>query len=262
MDRNIIIVSTIAFASGAAVGFLVATKKLEKRYADLAQEEIDSVKEQYGRLTRRTKVVQKMSGADFDGDSLEGEDRVIGVVANEYESMKTRYDLMYKESPSKVMQQVGENIGNGVDDYLRENDDLNGDEDDAEIDQEYNPDIMVLPGYDYDDPYVISIEQFEEECLDHDKLTITWYAEDNTLVDEQDEIIDDVGYTVGEANIDIRNARADHPHTVYVRNERISTDFEIDFNLNSYAEMVLGVAMTPREKYEKIQKRKRGLSDD
>jgi len=255
MNRNILIVSTIAFVSGAAVGFLVATKKLEKKYADLAQEEINSVKAQYGRLTRRTKVVQKMSGADFDGDSLEEKDRIVGVVANEYENMKTRYDLMYKESPSKVMQQVGENIGNGVDD-------LNGGEDDAEIDQEYNPDIMVLPGYDYEDPYVISIGQFEEECLDHDKLTFTWYAEDNTLVDDQDEIIDDVEYTVGEANIDIRNARDDHPHTVYVRNERISTDFEIDFNLNSYAEMVLGVAMTPREKYEKIQKRKRGLSDD
>jgi len=258
MNRNILIVSTIAFVSGAAVGFLVATKKLEKKYADLAQEEINSVKAQYGRLTRRTKVVQKMSGADFDGDSLEGEDRVIGVVANEYETMKTRYDLMYKESPSKVSQQVVDD----VDDYPGERDIFNEEEDDAEIDQEYKPDIAILPGYNYDDPYVISIEQFEEECLDHDKLTITWYAEDNTLVDEQDEIIDDVGYTVGEANIDIRNARADHPHTVYVRNERISTDFEIDFNLNSYAEMVLGVAMTPREKYEKIQKRKRGLSDD
>ena len=258
MDRNIIIVSTIAFASGAAVGFLAATKKLEKKYADLAQEEINSVKAQYGRLTRRTKVVQKMSGADFDGDILEEKDRIVGVVANEYETMKTRYDLMYKESPSKVMQQVVDD----VDDYPGERDVFNEEEDDAEIDQEYNPDIMVLPGYDYEDPYVISIEQFEEECLDHDKLTITWYAEDNTLVDEQDEIIDDVEYTVGEANIDIRNARADHPHTVYVRNERISTDFEIDFNLNSYAEMVLGVAMTPREKYEKIQKRKRGLSDD
>ena len=41
------------FAVGAATGFIVAKKVYEKYYADLAQEEIDSVKEAFERQDAR-----------------------------------------------------------------------------------------------------------------------------------------------------------------------------------------------------------------
>ena len=51
-----------AFITGAAAGSVVAWKLLEKRYADIAQEEIDSVKEVYSR---------KYDNDDTNGEPVE-----------------------------------------------------------------------------------------------------------------------------------------------------------------------------------------------
>ena len=54
---NKYVVNIICFAAGAGVGFLVAKKVLENHYAEIAQEEIDSVKETFA--NKENKVITK-----------------------------------------------------------------------------------------------------------------------------------------------------------------------------------------------------------
>jgi hypothetical protein len=90
-------------------------------------------------------------------------------------------------------------------------------------------------------PYVISFEDFCESEDAHDKITITYYAGDGVLVDEDEEIIDDVERLVGENNlINKFGEGSDDPDVLYVRNERLAIDYEVIRQHTSYGEVVSG----------------------
>lgn len=88
-------------------------------------------------------------------------------------------------------------------------------------------------------PYVITSEQFGEEMDHHDKLTIEYYALDNTLVDDGEEIISDVEATIGDAILSFGDG-SDDADVVYVRNEKMAIDYEVIRLNKSYSETVLG----------------------
>lgn len=54
MNNNV--VGAVSFAVGAATGFLVSWKLLKKRYADMANEEIQSVKDMYMRNNKKEEL--------------------------------------------------------------------------------------------------------------------------------------------------------------------------------------------------------------
>lgn len=90
-------------------------------------------------------------------------------------------------------------------------------------------------------PYVISFEEFCEGEDNHDKITITYYAGDGILVDEEEEIIEDVERLVGEDNlINKFGEGSDDPDVLYVRNERMGIDYEIVRQHTCYSEVVSG----------------------
>ena len=104
-------------------------------------------------------------------------------------------------------------------------------------------------------PYVIDIELFSEERDDHDKCTIYYYEDDDTLTDENEEIIQDVYSTVGDA-LGCFGERSNDPEVVYVRNERLSIDYEVIRLSKSYSETVLGIVKEEEKKRSKPRKRK------
>jgi hypothetical protein len=90
-------------------------------------------------------------------------------------------------------------------------------------------------------PYVISLEQFNEEMDYHDKLTLTYYQADDTLVDEDEEIISDVEKLIGSYALSNFGVDSEDPEVVYVRNEKLAVDYEVVRIPNgSYSETVLG----------------------
>ena len=90
-----------------------------------------------------------------------------------------------------------------------------------------------------DAPHIISVEEFSEENPHFDKLTIYYYSEDDTLVDENEEIITDVNVVVGGDALSYFGAWNGDPNAIYVRNEKISVDYEV-INLNkSYSDTVV-----------------------
>lgn len=101
----------------------------------------------------------------------------------------------------------------------------------AEIaDRELNP----------DQPYTISFEEFNENAPDNEQTTLSYYTEDDTLVDSQDKPIDNTEYTVGDDNLTRFGHGSHDPNVVYVRNDKTGMDFEIVRVRGSYQKEVFG----------------------
>lgn len=89
-------------------------------------------------------------------------------------------------------------------------------------------------------PYIITFEQFCEDFDHHDKCTITYYQGDETLVDEEEEIIADARGLIGEETLERFGHGSDDPDVVYVRNEKMAIDYEVVRQENNYKDLVYG----------------------
>lgn len=105
-------------------------------------------------------------------------------------------------------------------------------EDPEEEDSNRNGDINPYP-------YVISTQAFSFECEDHEKEILYYYAQDGVLCDDNQDLVGNWTELVG--NVDSYFGKdASEEHAVYVRNERMETDYEIIFLDKKYSVVVLG----------------------
>lgn len=89
-------------------------------------------------------------------------------------------------------------------------------------------------------PYVIHIDERDETS--YDEVTFTYYADDDVLCRETDEVIaeNDRDRLVGEANLEKFGHGSGDPTVVYIRNDALEMDIEVCRSPNSYAEEVHG----------------------
>jgi hypothetical protein len=214
--KNILILTL-----GVGIGAFVTYQILNKKYAALAQEEIESVRQVFGRGEPKNSI-----NREFDGGYI-------------YNDSKTDIDLTDKTSmhpnitPNMAEKSRYKKL---VRKYTPYN----------EVTKGRNGDVVNTfeVGPDRDDPscYIISIEEFSNERPEYDKISISYYETDDTLADETDEIVPDVETLIGEALLCFGD-QSDDPDVVYVRNECISIDYEIIRLHKSYQETVLGIKM-------------------
>jgi hypothetical protein len=98
------------------------------------------------------------------------------------------------------------------------------------------------PAQPCDDPHVIDIQEFSEGMTSYDKTTLFYYVGDDTLIDEDEEIVEDRVAIVGE-NYRSYLVGADDPQdneVVYVRNERLTSDYEIICFSGRYEQILTG----------------------
>lgn len=185
------IIATIGFLLGAAAGSVVAWKFLDKKYADRAQEEIDSVKEVYSkRMAEMNKTYKEMKVKLIEKDLIEP-------------------DLEFTVTPSQPEENLVEQHST------------------AEMKVDYSSyfepkkeESKEMPD---EKPYFISQEEFEEN-EDYDKIILTYYS-DGVLTDDMDEPIENIEETVGEDPKDHFGEYEDG--VVYVRNDKRMVDYEI-----------------------------------
>lgn len=266
MDNNTIIKASALAVGGVAVGgvggYFLAMKRLEAKYAALADEEINSVKEQY----RRTSIKEKFNSPtdamiEMYGtalrDDIEIEERTEAAEESVQEELeldaitpmdveevrqmtdrieagrklaRTLSGVKIKTSDagypvvSKAEQSIWE-TPQPSDEELRQ--------DQWEADQIAMRDSMT--------PYWITVEDYANGSKGFDQMTLTYYEGDNTLCNEKEEMIDDIDGVIGEINLNYFGRGCKEEHLVYVRNEVISTDFEIIRVEGYYAALVLGL---------------------
>lgn len=117
----------------------------------------------------------------------------------------------------------------------------------TEVSKPYKPDLKELTRRDRTEevlmnkPYVIDIQEFAEGRPEFDKLSIYYYADDGVLVDENEEMIEDIEALIGdEALLCFDDPERYEPDVVYVRNERISIDYEVVREEGRFGEVVGG----------------------
>jgi hypothetical protein len=77
-----------------------------------------------------------------------------------------------------------------------------------------------------DTPHILRFEEYREDYNGFNKVELTYYAGDNTLVDEREDMLD-IDETIGAHNLSRFGQWTDEMHVLYVRNHVSQTDYEI-----------------------------------
>lgn len=115
----------------------------------------------------------------------------------------------------------------------------NREDEEAEEEEQYKYSKMSRKEYS-DEPYVISYDEYNQDMTHYDKLTLNYYEDDDTLTDDEDEVIPDVDLIVGGDSLTRFGEMSGDPEIVYVRNDKLQIDYEIIRLSRSYGETVLG----------------------
>ena len=239
MDTRIII-GAAGVVLGAGLGALVTWRLLKAHYEEVTQDEIDSVKTHYAKLF---KVGEH---ADLSSVVAKYKDKVDGLGYSSVQSNDS--DDAEEESEDS--------------DEEPDEDDEDEDEDDSDEEvREASDDREIHNVWQYakdhphpeDEAYVITFDQFNDEHDDYDKGDLTYYESDDTLVDSQESPIDDVEWLIGPDALTRFGDGSNSRDIVYVRNDRVSMDFEISRDPRSYTEHVLGVHEPKKRKVHKMR---------
>lgn len=203
VNTNLIVTiasTLVGTALGATGGYLFAKKKLAAHYANLADQEVEEVKQT---LAKR----YKEGGFETPADAAKTlnveviEEVVIEVDEDQAEFEQLIIDNQYVETVEA-----------------------------EEIVTVTNP----------DEPYIIAHDEWIEGHDEHDKTVLYYYEGDDILAGEDGMTIEDTDTTVGpDALVSFGQRSKDHK-IVYIRNERLAVDFEIHKDERTYTEAVLG----------------------
>ena len=234
MNTNIV-KGILIFATGVGVGALVTNKLLKNNYQQLVQEEIDSIKENF---KKNEEYKRKRDLVDINNEK---KSLIYRKSLDKYRTYSnTNIDPAELVSPPE-----GDNDADEPEDeeYETEDDD-DDDETEDDDDDEYSADEAIsteqINRRDHITPYVISYKEFSEEKDYYDKLTISYYNVDDTLADDQEEILD-VTSIIGNEALSCFGRGSNDSEVVYVRNERLASDFEVIRTQQSYQENVFGI---------------------
>lgn len=118
----------------------------------------------------------------------------------------------------------------------------------------------VIPGtWDYEQevanrtqeaPYILHKDEFYADELEYSQTTLTYYAGDDILVDEEDKPIYNHAHIVGELRF---GHGSGDPNVLYVRNDHMKAEYEILFDPGLYSVEVLGLEMEHNDRAEDVK---------
>lgn len=241
--------AVIGLGTGLFVGYQLAKRHLEPKYAAIAEAEIEEAREHYQKLTKKAEfptVADAASALLPDAENAFQAYRGHKVVEIEEDEhglrVKTTLDSEVPAEPEIKKSNV-----------FIDNLPINPDDWDYEREEEQRVG---------DAPYIIHEDEFNENEPDYSDTALTFFAKDRVLIDEEtQEVVEDVEDIVGERNLHKFGHGAKSPNMLFVRNPKHGLNIEITRSSGSYVRDVLGMddeddeAPTPR-------KRRRAGDDD
>lgn len=221
---------------GTTLGFIFSRRMLETKYNQLAEEEIEEMRQHY-------------------------QDKML---AYEAVSQKPELEEIIKEQGYRVTPPMAVTppaaVVEAVEEALREDEEEIEDaelvDEEPEVRNIFREAEKIDPEELEDDwdihrertrrsptkPYVIHRDERDERST-YIETTFTYYAEDDVLCNERDEVLDrdERNQLIGEANLNRFGHGSGDPSIVYIRNDHLELDFEVVLSPNSYAEEVHGL---------------------
>ena len=215
MNRDMLVKAFI-FTAGAAIGSVVTWKVIKTKYEQISNEEIESVREEYQRLTKimrmeidacrkataaHTKVDNAVDEDDDDADVDYPDDDDRDFTEKEKEQIE------YYKITSRYRGSYAENNEEGEE---------NGDDE-----------VPYING-----PYVITPDEFASSPPGYNACPLDYYK-DGILADGWG-VQMDIEETIGEEALEHFGEYVDD--IVYVRNERLELDYEVTQDPRTYKE--------------------------
>lgn len=199
---NTKVACAIAFVAGAAVGVAASWRVLDTKYKKLADKEIASVKELF-----YSKPVENNEEPD--------------------ESEEEKFEQSPEEDFTEEEKKEYTNIASSYTNYATKS--VVEEEPNVEI-TDSEPNVEITDS----EPYVISPVELGD--CDYDVIDLIYYEGDNTLTDEEDEIINDVGELIGWESLEHFGEYEDD--SVCVRNDIRKVDYEVLLDVRKYSEVM------------------------
>ena len=184
------------FLGGALIGSTLTYLFIKDKYEKIAEDEIQSVKDEYAKNYEAKKKIIELKEA-----KSELADKIFSnykQATNEYNhpNETVRYNIFKNE------REIEENVEDDVEDYSD------------------HPTEGIA-----EEPYTISPDLFVNDKKYFDKITLEYYEGNDMLVEEMTNEPVDIDYAIGRESL--RMFGEFEKDLVYVRNERISTDYEV-----------------------------------
>lgn len=192
--------TVVAFIFGAAAGSIVTWYSVDAKYRQLAEDEIDSVRDYYSSKLSKNKV------DDID-ETIE-------------EEVENKDDNAEMNKISERQNYSGCFSKNAKDESEPEPDNRTVTSNDP---------FSLEPR-----PYVVSPDEYAEE-YGYECRGITIYS-GGVITDDDDNILDDVDNVIGLESLNYFGKYAEN--TVYVRNDRLKCDYEISKDDRTYEEVL------------------------
>lgn len=190
----------LAFGAGLAVGIGGSYFYLKQKYEEKLSEQIQEIRRHYQEKQEQSKSKEEKD-EEFASRFEEAEERGKDRIA--YESIAKRYQGSDK-SP-------------------------------------VDPAEKESPPEDEPEEEIFTVSEEEMETYDNfEDISLTYYAEDDILCDDQEQVIEDPEAIIGDALTKF-GVKSDYPDTVYVINKRVRAIFEVLMVEGSYQEIVLGM---------------------
>lgn len=198
----------IAFGAGLAVGIGGTYFYLKQKYEEKLSEQIQEVRKHYQEKQEKPKTKEEKDekfASRFEEAEERGKDRIAyESIAKRYQGSDEKRILGFDKSPVDPAEQ--------------------------ESPQEDEPEEEIF-----------TVSEEEMETYDNfEDITLTYYAEDDILCDDEGQIIEDPEVVIGDALTKF-GVKSGYPDTVYVINKRVRAIFEILMVEGSYQEIVLGM---------------------
>jgi hypothetical protein len=212
--------SVMSLVGGAAMGAAIAMKRLDSKYAAMAEKEIADAKVFYNTLHKR---------GPFETPEAAVDELILNGLGEAAFAAQAAEAMRSYQGDSDAIKRLKEKL---------EVEDLEEGEDDPHEPEESFD--LEVENRSPDHPYVITEEEFVDGEPGYQPIDLTYFEGDDTLADDQDKPITDVEGTVGADNLTKFGQGCKEPDIVYIRNERLGVDFEVTKSEGKYTREVLG----------------------
>ena len=226
--------------AGFGAGWIAANKSLSAKYAAMLEVEVETMREYFGQTHNRLVFATP-------GDAVEA-------LIPEFDpvhpnNVRSEYDTTTVEDPEDIVPLV--DTRHNIFEEARE---LSA--------EELNQQDGNASPRDPDHPYLITVGEFQMNELGYEQILVDYFEADDTLADENEQQVPDVEYTIGEKHLELFGEKSGDKDTVYVRNEKLMTDFEVTRHDGAYAVEVLGVDPKLLDPPAKARTRKKSERDN
>ena len=228
MNRNLLV--SIAFVVGAATGVAATFTYAKKKYAKIAQEEIDSVKEIYSKKPKKDdaeEIDEIEEEIYYDRPEIEDEPEPEEEFVEEFRPA-TPEEVKAYERATRHYRELAEVDEKTLEEKVREKS-INIVRDCNRITSEGGNKVLA------DKPYIIKPNEFGEQ--DYDEVTLVYYADGKFTSYDTGDLMDEFEIEDAIGDIDPSVYFGDYEEdSVFIRNDERGIDYEVLRDEDPYEE--------------------------